>query len=81
MIFPLVIVIGGTIAALLIITTIIIVQQDKQANRRRALRADQILGALHDSAGSGRPWRSIYSAPPEKVSAGARAGFFSGDAP
>jgi hypothetical protein len=54
----------GTIAATgLTISTVIVVQRDKRAARGMARRADQILGALYDSGGSGRPWRSIYVEP------------------
>ena len=74
MIFPVVMVIGSLAATFLIIATVIVVQQDKQANRRRAQRADQILGMLYGSSGSELPWRSIYQKPPERVSAGPQSG-------
>jgi len=60
MMFQAALVIGAIAATLLTIATIMVVQRDNQANRARARRADQILGALHDAAATGRPWRSIY---------------------
>jgi hypothetical protein len=72
MIYQAVMLVGPFIAILLIIATVVVVQRDKQANRGRAQRADQILGALHDSAASGRPWRSIYRNPATRVPAGFR---------
>ncbi|HST85094.1 MAG TPA: hypothetical protein VLL08_25370 [Kineosporiaceae bacterium] len=74
MIFPAVMVIGALAATFLIIATVIVVQQDKQANRRRAQRADQILGALYGSSASELPWRSIYQKPPERISTEAQPG-------
>jgi len=74
MIFPAVMVIGSLAATFLIIATVIVVQQDKQANRRRAQRADQILGMLYGSSAPELPWRSIYQQPPERVSAGPQSG-------
>jgi hypothetical protein len=81
MIFPAVMVIGMLVATILIIATVIVVQQDKQANRRRAQRADQILGALYGSSASELPWRSIYQKPPEQISAAAQPGSLTSGAP
>jgi hypothetical protein len=72
MMFQAVLVIGAIAAMILTIATVVVVQRDNQANRARARRADQILGALHDAAATGRPWRSIYPAQQTRVSVGAR---------
>jgi hypothetical protein len=72
MLFEAVMLIGAIAGTVLAVATVIVVQSDKHANRGRALRADQFLGALHASAPSGRPWRSIYPAAPARTSAAAR---------
>jgi hypothetical protein len=50
MILQAVLVISSLIVAFLIFATVIVIRRDKQANRRRAQQADQILAALYGSA-------------------------------
>jgi hypothetical protein len=70
MIIEAVMLIGAIAGTVLTMATVIVVQRDKRDNRGRARRADQILGALHASAPTGRPWRSIYLERPARTPAG-----------
>jgi hypothetical protein len=84
-IFEAAVILGAVATTVLTIATVLVVYRDRQADRVRARRADQFLGALYDNTAWGRPWRSTYPAArpatPPRVSVGARTGGRAGDQP